>query len=121
MKISLLQIRLVVTLGLTLIVVLMLGPFQGLEVHLGLSDKTAHAAAFYLLSLGVFAALPHRRRTDLAIWVLGFAAATEIAQGFTGRSSSHEDLLADAVGIVIAVLPAMVERLRYQLNRAPEA
>jgi len=118
---GLLQIRLAVALGFTLMTVLLLGPFQGLEVHLGLSDKTAHAAAFYLLSLGVFASLPHQRRTDLALWVLAFAATTEIAQGFTGRSASLEDLLADAVGIVIAVLPAMVERLRYRLNRAPEA
>jgi len=120
-KISLLQIRLAVALGFTLLIVLLLGPFQGLETHLGLSDKTAHAAAFYVLTLGVFASLPGIRRTDLALWVLALAAATEIAQGFTGRSASLEDLLADAAGIVIAVVPAMVERLRYRLNRAPEA
>jgi VanZ family protein len=119
-KISLLQIRLAVALGFAMLTVLLLGPFQGLEAHIGLTDKTAHAAAFYVLSLGLFASLPRIRRTDLALWVLAFAAATEIAQALTGRSASIEDLLADAVGIVIAVVPAMVERLRYSL-RAPEA
>lgn len=121
MKVSLLQIRLAVALGFALLTVLLLGPFQGLEAHLGLSDKTAHAAAFYVLSLGLFASFPRVRRTDLALWVLAFAASTEIVQTLTGRSGSIEDLIADAVGIVIAVLPAMIERLRYTLNRAPEA
>ncbi len=120
MKISLLQIRLIVALGFALLTGLLLGPFQGLEAHLGLSDKTAHAAAFYVLSLGLFASLPRVRRTDLALWVFVFAAGTEVVQSFTGRSGSIEDLIADAAGIVIAVLPAMVERLRYSL-RAPEA
>lgn len=120
MKISLLQIRIAVALGFALLTVILLGPFQGLEERIGLSDKTAHAAAFYVLSLGLFASLPRIRRTDLALWILAFAACTEIAQAVTGRAASIEDLVADGVGIVIAVLPAMVERLRYSL-RAPEA
>ena len=120
MKPNVLHVRIAVCLGFAALSVILLGPFQGLETKLGLSDKTAHAAAFYVLSLGLFASMPRTRRTDLAFGVLGFAAATEIAQTFTGRAGSFEDLAADAVGIVIAVLPAMVERLRYNLNRAPE-
>jgi VanZ family protein len=119
-KLSVTHIRIFVGFGFATLLVLLLGPFQGLEARLGLSDKTAHAAAFYVLSLGLFASFPRIRRTDLAFGVVGFAAATEIAQLFTGRSGSFEDLAADSAGIVIAVLPAMVERLRYSLHRAPE-
>jgi len=120
LKPNVLHVRIAVGLGFAALSIILLGPFQGLETKIGLSDKTAHAAAFYILSLGLFASFPRTRRTDLALGVLGFAAATEIAQTFTGRSGSFEDLAADAAGIVIAVLPAMVERLRYNLNRAPE-
>jgi VanZ family protein len=120
-KLSVTHVRIFVGFGFATLLVLLLGPFQGLEARLGLSDKTAHAAAFYVLSLGLFASFPRIRRTDLAFGVVGFAAATEIAQLFTGRSGSFEDFAADSAGIVIAVLPAMVERLRYSLHRAPEA
>lgn len=120
MKLNVIHVRVAVALGFAALAVVLVGPFQGLEAKLGISDKTAHAAAFYVLSLGLFASLPRTRRTDLAFGVLGFAAATEIAQTFTGRAGSIEDFAADAAGIVIAVLPAMVERLRYQLSRAPE-
>jgi VanZ family protein len=119
-QLSVTHIRIFVGFGFATLLVLLLGPFQGLEARLGLSDKTAHAAAFYVLSLGLFASFPRIRRTDLAFGVVGFAAATEIAQLFTGRSGSFEDFAADSAGIVIAVLPAMVERLRYSLHRAPE-
>lgn len=118
MKPNLLHIRIFVGFGFLTLVVLLLGPFQGLETRLGLSDKTAHAAAFYVLSLGLFASLPRIRRTDLAFGVAAFAAATEVAQTFTGRSGSFEDFAANAAGIAIAVLPAMVERLRYALRAA---
>lgn len=119
MQITILHVRVAVGVGFAAMVVLLLGPFQGLEQHFGLSDKTAHAAAFYVLSLALFAALPGLRRTDLALGLLAFAAATEIGQTMTGRSGSIADFAADGTGVLIAVLPAMVERLRYILGRAP--
>ena len=45
------------------LVVLMLGPFQGMERAFGLNDKAAHALAFYGLSIGLFLAAPRSRRT----------------------------------------------------------
>ena len=116
MQLNVVHIRIFVGFGFATLLVILLGPFQGLEARIGLSDKTAHAAAFYALSLGLFASLPRIRRTDLAIGVVAFAAATEVAQTFTGRTGSFEDFAADATGVLVAVLPAMVERLRYALR-----
>ncbi len=116
MQLNVVHIRIFVGFGFATLLVILLGPFQGLEARIGLSDKTAHAAAFYALSLGLFASLPRVRRTDLAIGVVAFAAATEVAQTFTGRTGSFEDFAADATGVLVAVLPAMVERLRYALR-----
>jgi VanZ family protein len=115
-QLNVVHIRVFVGFGFATLLVILLGPFQGLEARIGLSDKTAHAAAFYALSLGLFASLPRVRRTDLAIGVVAFAAATEVAQTFTGRTGSFEDFAADATGVLVAVLPAMVERLRYALR-----
>jgi VanZ family protein len=115
-QLNVVHIRIFVGFGFATLLVILLGPFQGLEARIGLSDKTAHAAAFYALSLGLFASLPRVRRTDLAIGVVAFAAATEVAQTFTGRTGSFEDFAADATGVLVAVLPAMVERLRYALR-----
>ncbi len=119
MQISILHVRIAVAVGFAAMIVLLLGPFQGLEERIGLSDKTAHAAAFYVLSLALFAALPRMRRTDLALGLLALAAATEVAQTLTGRTGSFPDFAADAAGVVVAVLPAMVERLRFLLTRVP--
>lgn len=119
MRVTILHVRIAVAIGFVALIVLLLGPFQGLEQRIGLSDKTAHAAAFYVLSLALFAALPRLRRTDLALGLLALAAATEIAQTMTGRSGSFADFAADGAGVLVAVLPAMVERLRFLLNRAP--
>ncbi len=117
MRLTILHVRIAVAINFVGLLVLLLGPFQGLEQHLGLSDKSAHAIAFYVLSLALFASLPRLRRTDLAFGLLAFAAATEIAQTLTGRSGSFADFAADAVGVAGAVIPAMIERLRYILTR----
>jgi len=101
------------------VAVLTLGPFQGLEQVFGLNDKAAHVIAFYGLSIMAFVVAPTRRRTDLAIMVLGFGVLIEVAQGLTGRSASVTDLLADAAGVVAAVAPGMIERLRHHVRKNP--
>jgi hypothetical protein len=95
---------------------LMLGPFQGLEGELGLTDKAAHAIAFYVATLGCFAALPNMRRTETGLMMLVFGASVELIQGLTGRAMSLSDFLADSVGVAAASLPAAVERWRYSLK-----
>jgi VanZ family protein len=101
--------------------VLMLGPFQGLEQVFGLGDKPAHAIAFFCVSTGLFAILPNWRRGDIALAVLGVAVLSEVLQALTGRSLSVTDLMADATGVLIALVPGWVERLRHLVRAFPDA
>ena len=98
---------------------LTLGPFQGAEGAFGLSDKAAHMVAFYGLTILAFIVAPSRRRTDLAIIVLTFGLAIEIAQGLSGRSTSLSDFMADMLGVAFATLPGLVERLRHNARTNP--
>jgi VanZ family protein len=101
--------------------VLMLGPFQGLEHVFGLGDKPAHAIAFFCVTTGLFAVAPHWRRGDLALGVLLAAVLSEMLQALTGRSLSATDLMADTAGIVVALAPGLVERLRFLARTCPDA
>lgn len=101
--------------------ILLLGPFQGLEAAFSLTDKEAHALAFFGVTLGLFAIAPNRRRTDLALVAVAFGVLIELAQGLTGRSMSLMDLTADCVGVLAATLPGLIERLRFYLRGGPEA
>lgn len=101
------------------LLVLTLGPFQGLESRFGLSDTAAHLTAFYIITLLAFAVAPRQRRTDLALATLGLGVLIELAQGVVGRSLSLTDLLADAVGVGAATAPAWVEQLRHLARRHP--
>lgn len=101
------------------LLVLTLGPFQGLESQFGLSDTAAHVMAFYIVTLLAFAVAPRQRRTDLALATLGLGVLIELAQGVLGRSLSLTDLLADAVGVGAATAPAWVEQLRHLARRHP--
>lgn len=111
--------RLLGALGALGVVALTLGPFQGLEKTFGLSDKAAHAIAFYGLTLMAFTVAPARRRTDLAIMVLAFGLAIEVVQGLVGRSASVGDILADTAGVALALAPGLVERLRHHVRNNP--
>ena len=106
-------------LSASIMAVLMLGPFQGLEHVFGLSDKAAHGIAFFSATLGAFCIAPHSRRHDLALVVLGFAVVCEILQCFVGRSMSLMDLLADVTGIGIALIPGAVENFRRMVRTHP--
>lgn len=112
--------RIVAALALAALTVVLLGPFQGLERVVHLSDKEAHALAFYGVTLGLFATLPGWRRTDLALAALSFGALIEIGQGLTGRSLSLADFGCDALGILAAVGPGLVERLRHHWRTCPD-
>jgi VanZ family protein len=106
----------VAALGLTMCV-LMFGPFQGLEERLGFTDKMAHGTAFYALTLGLFACFPMNRRTDLGLVVIFLGAATEIIQSAVGRDGNFPDFAADSIGILAAMLPATIERLRLSARQ----
>ena len=103
--------------GLT---ILFLGPFTYLVDVFHVTDKQAHAFAFFGVTLGLFAIAPRWRRTDLALAALAFGVLIELAQGLTGRSASLSDLMADGVGILAALLPGLVERLRHHVRTSPD-
>lgn len=103
--------------GLT---VLFLGPFTYLVDVFHVTDKEAHALAFFGVTVGLFAIAPTWRRTDLALAAFAFGVLIEVAQGFTGRSVSLLDLTADAVGILAALVPGLVEQLRRQVRTSPD-
>lgn len=100
--------------------VALLGPFQGAEKHLGLSDVAAHVLAFYVLSVAGLTVAPHARREDMARLVIVFAIATEVIQGVTGRSMSLADFAADMGGLIGAMLPSYIDRLRYLVRTQPD-
>lgn len=95
------------------LVVVLLGPFQGLERNFGLTDEVGHGFAFYAFTIGLFVVLPRFRRMDLALAALALAALSEVAQSITGRTGSFSDFTSDALGILCAVSPAIAERWRY--------
>jgi len=95
----------------------MLGPFQGAERHLMLSDKEAHVIAFFTLTLLAVLAAPQLRKNDLALMAITLGAAAELAQSFVGRSAGFDDLLADAVGVFAVWAPMQAVEVRRRLGR----
>ncbi|MFJ6025642.1 VanZ family protein [Brevundimonas sp. NPDC092305] len=96
--------RLVAVAVLAVLLTLMIGPFGGVEAATNIWDKAAHFVAFglFLWSFGVlFRRLP---RLWAAILVIALGAAVEIVQGMVGRDASWGDLLADALGVAVALL-----------------
>jgi VanZ family protein len=104
--------RIMLLIGGLVVAVLALGPFQGAERLVGLSDKTAHAVAFGGLLAVSFLAFPRSRRGDLAIAALVLGAGVEVAQLFGHRSASLLDWLADAAGVATIYGASMIETIR---------
>jgi hypothetical protein len=98
---------------------MLLPMFQGAESRFGLTDKEAHALAFYLFTVVGFLALPRSRRTDMALAAIAIGGAAEIAQLLTGRDASWGDLAADSFGVFLAWGPAQAERLRKLARTSP--
>lgn len=98
----------------------MVGPFQNVEAAANVWDKAAHFVAFGLIlwSIGVlFRRLP---RALAALSALALGGAVELIQGMVGRDASWGDLLADGLGILLALLLWMVWR-RFKPRRAFQA
>jgi hypothetical protein len=91
--------------------------------HMAISlwDKAEHAAAFALL-YGLGHALYAQQRLKLALGLLLFGAAIELAQASVGwRSGDWLDWLADAVGIGLGLLIACTWTQARQKLRLREA
>ncbi len=89
---------------LAVFLTLMIGPFQNVESASLVWDKAAHFMAFglFLWSFGVlFRRLPRLWAAGL---VIALGAAVEVIQGLVGRDASWGDLLADSLGVAVALL-----------------
>lgn len=98
-----LLLRLAGAVVMTVLLALMIGPYQNVESASRIWDKAAHFVAFGLIlwSLGVlFRRLP---RTWAALLAVAIGAAVEVVQRFTGRDPSWGDLLADILGVAAAL------------------
>jgi hypothetical protein len=94
--------RVVLAIGAAFVAAVLLGPFQGAERLVMLTDKEAHAVAFAVFTTLSFIAAPRVRRSDLVLTALALAAASEIAQAVVGRDGNIPDFMADGLGVAIA-------------------
>jgi len=92
--------------------VAMLGPFQGAERAVGLTDKPAHVVGFFVVTACLTLIAPRLGLARTALLAVTLGAGVEVVQGLTGRSANPFDLLADGVGVAAASL------LRLGLDRA---
>lgn len=83
------------------LLVLMLGPFQGAEGAVGMTDKPAHALAFAVITAGIFLNAPQWSRLQVAGVAFSIGMGVELIQSLTGRNFEVRDSLADLVGIVV--------------------
>ena len=105
--------NLMLFLALLLAVVLLLMPLSlGISLGSQALENAAHAPLFAVVALLALRARRHARpgmvltlKDYLVVWGLMvlFGALTEIAQGFTGRDPSLEDLANDALGAALAL------------------
>jgi hypothetical protein len=66
------------------------------------SGAGAHFAAFALLALFTLAARPPLRHVALAVLLIGYAAATELVQGFfPPRTAELKDLVENLLGLAV--------------------
>ena len=107
-------LRLVLYAVATIILLAMcLVPQQDLpSAHMG--DKIEHSIAWFVLTMtGLL--LSHHRPRAIAAFALGVGVAVELLQatmGF-GRHGDWRDLVADSLGVVVALaLYAVIQRLR---------
>ena len=97
-------LRLTALAFVVVLVVLLLGPGTPLEREVIGLDKVAHFGAFggLLWSFGVL--FRRQPRVLLALYTIAFGALTEVAQGVLGRDASWWDLLADTLGVLVALI-----------------
>ncbi|CAN5398660.1 hypothetical protein BH10PSE1_BH10PSE1_26040 [soil metagenome] len=87
------------------LLIMMMGPFQGAEREVGLTDKPAHALAFAAITAAIFLNWLKASRLQAAGLAFLIGAPVELVQALSGRDPEVGDLRADAIGIaIVAVL-----------------
>jgi VanZ family protein len=102
--------RLLLATGLTLVLVMLFGPFHSPETWTVAPDKLHHTLLFYSVSLAVMTVLPRSGSLYAALGIMLFAAASELVQRYVGRECSLTDLTANLFGVSLAFAPRMIAR-----------
>lgn len=93
------------------LLILMLGPREWIEPLMPVSDGAAHAIAFFLVSVALLACFPRASRLEAAASALAFGVLMELVQALVGRGAQIDDLIANALGILIATIVWFRRRL----------
>lgn len=111
-------LKLMAVAAILILLVLMLGPFGGLEKSTGLSDKIGHIIAFAVITGSLAVLRPRWSLPVIACAAFATGVAVEIIQGQVGRDADVMDVAADMVGIALAtfaLMSAMAVRFRARI------
>lgn len=97
-------IRWVALAALLCLLVLMLGPFQGMEREVGLTDKPAHSLAFAVITAALFLNWQRGSRLQIAGAAIAIATCVEVLQAVTGRDAELADVMAGGLGVAVVAL-----------------
>jgi VanZ family protein len=89
------------------------------EPYVGHWDKFIHGAGCFVLTILAAMAYPRTALPLVGLGILAFGGLIEVLQAMPmiDRDASLGDLLADAVGIGSALIPAMLPGLRAAIRR----
>ncbi len=111
--------RVVIFTAFVMLFLFTLGPFAASEALLAPWDKAAHFVFLYSLTALALLAFPTVRRGDIAFFIILYALFCEAGQLFLGTEFEVADMIADAGGVMGALAPTYLERLRFYARRAP--
>jgi VanZ family protein len=97
-------------LAVVALMVVMIGPFQGAEERVGVSDGVAHALAFGFITGALLLNVPRATRLQAALLALAIGVGVEFAQALSGRDADWRDVVADTVGILAVALAWFTRR-----------
>lgn len=81
--------------------------------------QVAQVLFHYVATLLAFAALPKRRRNDLALLIAGYAVLVQLAGLIVGREFSLLNLVLAFFGVAGALAPSFIERFREAYRSHP--
>lgn len=96
-------------LAAVILLVLCLLPSRDLP-DTGVGDRFEHTAAWFVLTITGYILAPNRALA-IPAFALAYGAAIEVMQGFVGRHRDIQDLVADSIGVALAVGVFFLARL----------
>lgn len=82
----------------------------------GTGDRFEHSAAWFVLTVTGYVLVPQRARA-IPLFAIAYGVFIELVQGQVGRDSDIMDVVADSVGVALAVLLYMAVRRLWPSRR----